>query len=122
MRFWLSAAADAAAVAVFAAVGRRSHGELTDWAGTWNTAWPFLAGAALGTVLGRAWRDPGSLRSGVFVWAGTLAGGMVLRALTGGGVAPSFVMVAGAVLAALLLGWRAVRALIRRSRTSPVAA
>jgi membrane protein implicated in regulation of membrane protease activity len=36
----------------------------------------------------------------------TLLGGMAVRALTGRGVAWSFVLVAGAVLALLLLGWR----------------
>src|SRR4051812_15051045 len=112
MRFWTSAAADAAAMVVFAAVGRSSHAESVGLLGTWHTAWPFLAGAAAGTVLGRAWRRPGSFGSGLVVWAGTVAGGMALRVLTGAGTQLSFVVVAGLVLGALLLGWRGVRALV----------
>lgn len=35
---------DAAAVLLFAAIGRGSHAELDGLAGVLNTAWPFLAG------------------------------------------------------------------------------
>jgi hypothetical protein len=48
------------------------------------------------------------------VWVGTLVGGMLLRAMTGGGVQVSFVLVAAVVLAVLLLGWRAVARLALR--------
>jgi hypothetical protein len=48
------------------------------------------------------------------VWAGTLVGGMLLRALSGGGVQVSFVMVAAVALAVLLLGWRGGYGLVLR--------
>ncbi|MFD4430245.1 DUF3054 domain-containing protein, partial [Nocardia sp. NPDC058497] len=51
-------------------------------------------------------------RGGIVFWLGTLVGGLVLRAVSGQGVAVSFVIVAACVLALFLLGWRAaIRAL-----------
>ena len=114
MRVWLASVADGAAILLFAAVGRLSHAEGVTPLGVLDVAWPFLAGGALGTLAGRIWRRPESVRSGAYVWAGTLVGGMLLRALTGGGVQVSFVVVAGVVLAVLQLGWRAVAQLARR--------
>ena len=68
-------------------IGRASHAEGVDLAGVRavppGRSWP---AAAVGTLLGRTWRRPRALRSGVAVWVGTLVGGMLLRALTGGGV------------------------------------
>ncbi|HET9647558.1 MAG TPA: DUF3054 domain-containing protein [Microlunatus sp.] len=116
MKFWPSLIVDTIAVSVFAIIGRRSHGELSDLAGTWHTAWPFLAGMVLGTVLARSWRRPGSLSSGIVIWACTLVGGMLLRVVSGNTVAITFVIVAGVVLAAFLLGWRGLYSLIRRAR------
>ncbi|NUS44280.1 MAG: DUF3054 family protein, partial [Mycobacteriaceae bacterium] len=52
--------------------------------------------------------------TGACVWLGTLAGGMALRALSGQGVAASFVIVAAAVLAVFLFGWRAAYRISRR--------
>ena len=42
------------------------------------------------------------------VWVASVAGGMLLRRVTGEGTAVSFVVVATVVLGAALLGWRAV--------------
>ena len=106
MRVWLASVADGAAILLFAAVGRLSHAEGVTPLGVLEVAWPFLAGGTVGTLAGRIWRRPESLPSGAAVWAGTLVGGMLLRALTGGGVQVSFVIVAAVVLAVLLLGWR----------------
>jgi hypothetical protein len=47
------------------------------------------------------------------VWISTLAGGMLLRVVSGQGTAVSFVLVAGVVLAVFLLGWRAVYKAVR---------
>ena len=105
-------AVDGACVVAFALIGRASHAEAFDLAGLARTAGPFLAGTAVGTLLGRTWRHPLTLRSGIAVWVGTLVGGMLLRALTGGGIALSFVIVAGITLAVLLLGWRLVAAAV----------
>ena len=102
----MASVADGAAILLFAAVGRLSHAEGVTPLGVLDVAWPFLAGGALGTLAGRTWRRPAALSSGLAVWAGTVGGGMLLRALTGGGVPVPFVIVAAVVLAVLLLGWR----------------
>ncbi|GAA3630701.1 DUF3054 domain-containing protein [Microlunatus ginsengisoli] len=116
MKFWTSALIDGLAVSAFAVIGRLSHGELTDLGGTWHTAWPFLAGAAIGTIAARAWRRPGSYVGGLVIWACTVVGGMVLRVLSGATIAVSFVLVTAITLAILLLGWRLVCHLLARAR------
>jgi len=100
-------AADSVAILAFATVGRLSHAEGLSLPGVIGVAWPFLVGGAVGTLAGRTWRRPTALSSGGWVWLGTVAGGMLLRWMTGRGVQPSFVLVAGVVLAVFLLGWRA---------------
>jgi Na+/melibiose symporter-like transporter len=120
VRVRLASVADGAAILVFAAVGRLSHAEGVTPLGVLEVAWPFLAGGAVGTLAGRIWRRPEALRSGAAVWAGTLVGGMLLRALTGGGVQVSFVIVAAIVLGVLLLGWRLVAWLaLRQAQGAP---
>jgi peptidoglycan/LPS O-acetylase OafA/YrhL len=111
-------AVDVICILVFAIVGRSSHQETTDLLGVAHTAWPFLAGCLIGTLVGRTWRQPFSLKSGVAVWLGTVAGGMVLRVLTGGSVQLSFIIIASCVLAIFLIGWRAVFRLIQRARAN----
>ncbi|QTE30411.1 DUF3054 domain-containing protein [Pengzhenrongella sicca] len=112
-----AAVADTACILAFAAVGRASHAEDGGVVGVVTVAWPFLAGAALGWAMGRAWRAPHRLwPQGVTVWAVTWAGGMTLRGLTGGGLAPSFLLVAAASLGVLLLGWRAIAVLVSAGR------
>jgi hypothetical protein len=108
MRVGSAIAADGVAILAFATVGRLSHAEGVSLPGVVGVAWPFLVGAAVGTLAGRTWRRPESLSSGAAVWTGTLVGGMLVRWLTGGGVQPSFVIVAGGVLAVFLLGWRLI--------------
>src|SRR6478672_481865 len=112
----LAALADIVGVLVFCAVGRRSHAEGLTLTGVAETAWPFLTGTAVGWLVSRGWRRPTALTpTGVIVWIATVAVGMLLRKLSGQGVAISFVVVASAVTAALLLGWRAITRL-RRDR------
>ncbi len=109
---------DAVLVVLFAATGRLSHSE-NILAGLWTTAWPFLLALAAGWLVTRAWRAPLAwLRTGLPVWAVTLVGGMVLRALNGQGVAVSFVIVAAIVLFVLLVGWRALAGLVARRRAA----
>jgi hypothetical protein len=111
----IAALLDAAVVILFALAGRRSHGE--DLAGVLATAAPFLIGLAAGWVAARAWRAPGALRTGLVVWAVGVPVGLVVRRLGfDRGVAPSFVVVALVVTGALLVGWRAVAALLRHRR------
>ena len=119
MRVWSAVVADAACVVAFAAIGRRNHAEGLDLLGVAGTAWPFLAGAAVGMLSRPNLARPGSLRSGMSVWLGTVVGGMLLRAATGGGVQLSFVLVAATVLAVFLLGWRLLARLVTRPRRVP---
>jgi len=80
-------AVDVICITIFAIIGRSSHQEATDLLGVVHTAWPFLAGCLVGTVIGRTWRHPLSLTSGVAVWLGAVVGGMTLRLVTGAGAA-----------------------------------
>ena len=110
---------DVACVLVFCAAGRRSHDEGLNVAGIATTAWPFLSGTTLGWLAAQAWRRPTALYpTGVVVWVCTVAVGMLLRKATSAGVAASFVVVASAVTALLLLGWRALARLTRRADPS----
>lgn len=108
--------ADVVCVLVFCTIGRRSHAEGITLAGVAETAWPFLAGTAVGWVAARGWRRPATLApTGLVIWLCTVAIGMLLRKATSQGTAVSFVVVASLVTAILLLGWRAaVSALARR--------
>lgn len=112
-----AAAADAVMILVFAAVGRDAHQRGDVVTGALLTAWPFLAGAAMGWIIVRAWRNPLSVRrTGTAVWLGSVAGGMVLRALTGQTVVLPFVILALLSLGVLLFGYRLLVAAFRRQR------
>lgn len=112
-----SAVADAILIMVFAAVGRDAHQRGDIVTGVLLTAWPFLAGAALGWLVAKAWRDPLSVRrAGLAVWLGSVAGGMALRALTGQTVVLPFVVVALLSLGLLLIGYRLLLLGLRRRR------
>jgi hypothetical protein len=114
-----AAIADAVLILVFAAVGRDAHQRGDVVAGVLLTAWPFLAGAALGWLAARAWRNPLSVRwTGLAVWIGALGGGMVLRLLTGQTVVLPFIIVALLSLGLLLVGWRLAWAGVRRLRSA----
>jgi hypothetical protein len=111
---------DAVLVVAFAAIGRATHdGDVLGPGGLGlaETAWPFLVALGVGWLASLAWRRPTApLRTGVPVWATTVAGGMLLRAVAGQGVALAFVVVATATLLVLLVGWRAIAAGVRRTR------
>lgn len=113
-------ALDAVLVIVFAGIGRATHeGDPFGPAGLGlaSTAWPFLVALAVGWLLSFAWRRPLAIgRTGVPVWAVTVAGGMLLRAASGQGTALAFVIVATITLAAFLVGWRVIATLVTRSR------
>ncbi|MGU3647022.1 DUF3054 domain-containing protein [Microbacterium sp. C23T] len=107
---------DAVLVIAFAAIGRASH-DSDVWAGLWQTAWPFLAGLGIGWLVTRAWRAPAApVRTGLGVWAITVAGGMLLRWVSGQGTAPAFIIVASLTLLVALVGWRVIVAIVRRVR------
>ena len=104
---------DAALVLLFAAIGRLSHGETL--AGLGMTAWPFLGGLIIGWLVLRAWRHPlNVVWTGLGLWIATVAGGLLLRVVSGQGVQLSFAIVTTIVLGIFLLGWRAIAALVRR--------
>jgi len=111
---------DVVLVVVFAAIGRATHdGDVLGpfGSGLATTAWPFVAALLIGWAVTRAWRRPTTLvRTGLPVWAITVALGMVLRALSGQGVAVAFIIVATITLAVFLLGWRGLARLAARRR------
>jgi len=107
---------DVVLVIAFAATGRASH-DSDVWSGLWQTAWPFLAGLAVGWLVTLAWRAPAApVRTGLGVWAATVIGGMLLRAASGQGTALPFIIVASVTLLIALVGWRLLSALVRRMR------
>jgi len=112
---------DVALVLVFAGIGRASHDEAGPVLGAVLTAWPFLVGTLLGWLVVRVLRGrwPVDVAPGVTVWFSTVLVGMLLRRATGLGTAASFVVVASVVLAAFLLGWRAVGAYAARRARAP---
>jgi hypothetical protein len=100
---------DVCSVLAFVAIGRHTHHDGASVAGLWHTAWPFLAGLAVGLIASRAWRRPLAIvPSGVGAWLGAAGIGMIIRVLAGQGTAVAFVVVALAFLALFLLGWRVV--------------
>ena len=121
-RVALLAAGDAAALLLFAAVGRSSHGAADGGAAAlFATASPFLlAWAAASPFLGAysaAARDARGAAAGVrgaaLSWAAAAPLGLALRSLLYHGGAPPpgpFVAVTLVSTAVLLLGWRAVAA------------
>ncbi|QAY60572.1 DUF3054 domain-containing protein [Microbacterium protaetiae] len=107
--------ADIVIVLVFAIIGRASHGEHLDLGGIATTAWPFLAALLVGWAALFAWRAPTRpVRTGLPLWAVTLAGGMLLRVASAQGTALPFILVAGVFLLLTLVGWRVVAALLAR--------
>ncbi len=99
--------ADAVFVLAFVLIGRADHHTGVSLAGVAGTAWPFLAGLAIGEVATRAWRRPAALiPTGAGVWIATVAGGQVLRVVSGQGTEFAFVLVSAAFLGLFLLGWR----------------
>ena len=121
MRIALGLALDTALICLFAAIGRRSHAESGALLSIVTTAWPFLAGMAVGWLVwvSAVRRAPLRVRDGIPVWLATVAIGMVLRHLTDAGTAVSFTVVATVFLGATLLGWRAVAELITHRRRAP---
>jgi len=118
----VAAAADVCCVLVFVIIGRASHTKGESLAGIASTAWPFLAGLAIGWIVTLAWRRrPGGLvPAGVGAWLGTVAAGMVLRVIGGQGTAVSFIIVALIFNGLFLLGWRTVVLLAgRRGHVRP---
>ena len=103
----IAAGADVVAVLVFAAIGRNAHAEVVDAFGVLTTAAPFVLGLVIGWLVARAWRAPLRLPVATAVWIATTVIGLGLRAVFTHRLPVTFVLVAAATLALLLLGWRA---------------
>jgi hypothetical protein len=119
-------AGDIVTLLVFAAIGRRSHGEAAGLAAiveVARTAFPFIVGWLVAAPLAGAY-DPARtsglapmLRATLVGWAGGLLLGAVVRAIMIGRFSPvSFYVVTFLVALLLLGGWRAVFALFERRR------
>ena len=102
-------------VAVFATIGRATHGDALTPRGIFDTAWPFLTAClvAWAVMLIRK-RDHLGISAGFFVWFTTWAGGLVFRVAAGDTAAVAFIIVAAAVLLVFLLGWRMLDPLVRK--------
>ncbi|MCW5952686.1 MAG: DUF3054 domain-containing protein [Propionibacteriaceae bacterium] len=111
---WRALGFDVAAAIVFAIVGRASHGSELSLAGIAQTAWPFVVAAIVGSLLASRFGEDSWRRAGLIVWVVTVLGGVGLRLLGGETAQLAFVVVTAAVLALLLLGWRAVAATLAR--------
>lgn len=115
----LTLLADALCVLAFVLIGRANHGEGSTPVGTLRVLWPFAVGLVLGWALARVLRLPlASWRAGVVVTGSTVVAGMLLRALSGQGVAVDFIVVATLFLALFLVGWRLLAGLVFRRRRS----
>jgi hypothetical protein len=118
VRAALGVLADAACVLIFVVIGRASHHAGESLAGIASTAWPFLAGLAIGELATLSWRRPFALvPTGVGVWLATVAIGLALRVVAGPGTEPGFIAVSAAFLGLFLLGWRVAAAMVPAVRS-----
>jgi Protein of unknown function (DUF3054) len=99
----LVAGLDTVLLLVFAGVGRRSHGE--GIGGLAVTAFPLVSGWLIAALASGALRDR-SLRLASLTWLAAWPLAMALRAVTGRGLAPGFLIVSFLLPLALLLGAR----------------
>lgn len=119
-------AGDIIALLVFAAIGRRSHGEATGLAALAalaSTAAPFIGGWLATAPWFGAYRRSATtgigpmLRTTALAWAAALVVGSLLRALLIGRFSPpSFYLVTFIAALVLLGGWRVVFALVEGRR------
>jgi hypothetical protein len=108
---WRALGFDVAAAIVFAIIGRASHGSELSLPGITQTAWPFVVAAIAGSLLASRFGGDSWWRAGLIAWAVTVLGGVGLRLLGGETAQLPFVVVTAAVLALLLIGWRAIAAI-----------
>jgi len=112
--------ADLACVLVFAAAGKATHeAGASNWV-VLAIVWPYALAAVLahGVLVARGRPTARLWPEGAIVLAVTYVLGMLLRAVSGRGVAVDFLVVAVIFLALLLLGWRGIAQVATRRRTS----
>lgn len=119
----IAALLDVLFILLFASIGRDTHEHGVSIVGVLSTAWPFLAAAAAGWLVSRAWRYPFAVwPSGVVVWLVTVVGGLALRGLAGEGLAFAFQLVATGFLGLVLLGHRLIGTLVMKRNARSKAA
>ncbi len=112
--------ADLACVLALAIGGKSSHdASESDWV-VLAIVWPYAvaAGLAHAWLASRGRQTRQVWPEGAIVLALTYVLGMVLRVISGRGVAPGFLIVAAIFLAATMLGWRVVVQLATRRHRS----
>jgi Protein of unknown function (DUF3054) len=110
--------ADVVCVLVFAIGGKGSHESSAPASVVLAIAWPYVLAAGLahvwlvsrGAPTRRVWPE------GAVVLTVTYVLGMLLRAASGRGLAPGFLIVAGVFLALTMVGWRGLAQLATRPR------
>ena len=100
---------DFISVLIFVTVGRHTHKDGNTVSGTFTTLWPFAVGLLIGWLLvNRTHRIVTTKTSGLIIALSAVIVGMILRVISGQGIALAFVIVATAFLSFCLVGWRAL--------------
>ncbi|MEI8149617.1 MAG: DUF3054 domain-containing protein [Actinomycetes bacterium] len=100
---------DFISVLVFVTIGRHTHKDGNTVSGTFTTLWPFAVGLLIGWLLvSRTHRIATKKTSGLIIALSAVLVGMILRVISGQGIALAFVIVATAFLSFCLVGWRAL--------------
>lgn len=100
---------DFISVLVFVTIGRHTHKDGNTVSGTFTTLWPFAVGLLIGWLLvSRTHRIATTKTSGLIIALSAVLVGMILRVISGEGIALAFVIVATAFLSFCLVGWRAL--------------
>lgn len=104
-------AADYVAIAAFALLARAAHqsDEMPfNFSGWLSTLWPFVLGVTLGWLITRE-------NKGGLIWIITVVTGLAIWGIRNGDVPHwSFIVVATAMSALLMLGWRGVAKLVKK--------
>lgn len=119
---WLTI--DVVLVLLFAFQGRSTHSSGNGLLGLVETAWPFLAGLALGWIFTRQWQTTdGGLPMVFQLWPSSIAlvfitwmGGLAFRSISGHTNEGGFPLVALGFFLLMLVGWRIVWGSIIRIR------
>lgn len=96
-------------VLIFVVIGRHNHDHGITLKGIASTFWPFGVGLLFGwAYLTLTHRNFIARNSGFYLVIFVVAVGMILRVISGQGIALSFVVVASLLLTFLLVGWRII--------------